>query len=56
MPAIVFGSIEEVELRQFILVVVIGLALGYVADTYWYNGRYFAALSGMISEMIHNFQ
>jgi hypothetical protein len=43
-------------MRQFIIVVVIALAVGYAADIYWYNGRFAAGLSGMISEMIRHFR
>ena len=33
----------------------VGLALGYAADTYWYNGKYSAALSNMISKISRSF-
>ena len=42
-------------MRYFLIVVVV-LALGYAADNYWYQGRYFDALSGIISRIVHHFQ
>ena len=32
----------------------LALAVGYVADNYWYYGRYTAQLSEMIAEIVHH--
>jgi hypothetical protein len=39
-----------------ILVIVAVAALAYGADSYWYHGVYFAALSDMLSQMFVHFR
>ena len=41
---------------RFFLVVIVALALLYAGDRYWYNGKYYAALSSVISKLIQQYR
>jgi len=44
----------EVAMRAVLIIVGVA-ALAYLADSYWYHGVYFAALSGMLSQILAHF-
>ena len=46
----------ELEVTMRAILIVVGVAaIAYVADSYWYHGVYFAALRGMLSQILAHF-
>ena len=43
-------------MKEYLIAAAVGLGLLYVGDAYWFHGRYFAAASRMVSEIVPSFR
>jgi hypothetical protein len=47
---------SEADLKELLISAVVGLAVLYAVDSYWFHGKYFAATSSMSSHIASRFQ
>ena len=55
LPLHTFSAmLEEEELKGILVALALALSVGYMADNYWYYGRYSAQVSQMLAQIVHH--